>query len=141
MQLGCVLAIVPDARVRPHYLREIAAEGYTVQVVSSLNDALAQLSTQSYDLIVFDIDEELPGTTIATIASIKPRFGAPLVILGSPVTLAQLLAEYSQKSADNSSPLDADALVLKGNDSTELRITVRDLMGGTRDSSQRRNSI
>lgn len=139
MQLGCVLVIVPDTRVQPHYLREIAAEGCTVQVVSSLDDALGQLSSQSYDLIVFDIDEELPGTTIATISSIKPRFGAPLVIIGSPVTLAQLLAEYSQKSADNSSPLEADALVLKGNDSTELRITVRDLVGDRR-TSERRNS-
>lgn len=128
MELGSLLVILPDARMQPHYVRQFSAEGYFVHTVSSLEDALTQLRTRSYDLIVFDIDEELPGTTIGSIASLKPRSGAPLVVQGSPVTLARLLAEFSQRSGENSAPLEADALVIKCADITELRLTVRELV-------------
>jgi len=128
MALESILVILPDSRIQPHYWREFSAEGYSVVMSGSLADALNQLSQRSYDVIVFDIDEELPGTALAQIASLKPRHGAPLVVQGSPNSLAQLLAEFSLRSADKSATLDADALVFKCEDVTELRITLQDLL-------------
>jgi hypothetical protein len=131
-----ILVILPDDRIAPHYLRAFAADGYFIHAVRTLSDALIQLSFGRYDLIVFDIDDELPGTALNTIASVKLRSSAPLVVQGSPLTLAQLLAEFSQRNGENSAPLEADALVIKSSDITELRITVRELAAARRTSSE-----
>lgn len=132
MTLESILAILPDTRIQPHYWREFSAEGYSLEMSGSLADAMNQLSQRSYDVIVFDIDEELPGDALTHIAALKSRHSTLLVVQGSPNSLAQLLAEFSQRSAVKSASLDADALVFKGEDLTELRITLQDLLSRRR---------
>lgn len=128
MALGSILVILPDTRMQPHYWHEFSSEGYSVVMSGSLDEALNQLAQNTYDVIVFDIEDELPGATMNHIAALKRRHKVPLIVQGSPFALGQLLAEFSQHSADKSATLDADALVIKGADVTELQITLKDLL-------------
>lgn len=140
MALESILVILPDTQNQPRYWREFSAEGYSVVMAGSLTDALEQLSHRSYDIVVFDIDEELPSAALDHIAALKRRHCSSLVVQGSPVSLAQLLAEFSQRSADKSATLDADALVFKCDDVTELRITLKDLLARRQKFSNNENS-
>lgn len=128
MALGSILVILPDARMQSHYWREFSSEGYSVVLCSSPSEAVNYLLRKTYDVIVFDIDELPPGTAMAQISQLRPRHTAPLIVQGSPDTLAQMLAEFSQGTADKPAVFEADALVFKSEDITELRITIKDLL-------------
>jgi DNA-binding response OmpR family regulator len=128
MALGSILVILPDARMQSKYWREFSTEGYSVVLCSSTEDAVNHLLRKTYDIIVFDIDEAPPGTALTQISHLRPRHSAPLIVQGSSESLGQLLAEFSQSSADKPAVLDADALVFKSPDMTELRITIQDLL-------------
>jgi DNA-binding NtrC family response regulator len=140
MALESILVILPDTNIRPHYWREFSAEGYSVVIAGSLAEALDQLSQRSYDVVVFDIDEEVPSAALAHISALKRRHCSSLVVQGSPMSLAQLLAEFSQRAADKSATLEADALVFKCDDVTELRITLKDLLARRQKFSNNGNS-
>jgi len=140
MALGSILVILPDARLQSHYWREFSAEGYSVVICGSPQDAVNHLLRKTYDVIVFDIDEVPPGTALGQISQLRPRHSAPLIIQGSPESLAQVLAEFSVRSADKPATLDADALVFKSSDITELRITIQDLLSRRTKFSNGENS-
>lgn len=128
MALGSILVILPDTAMQSQYWREFSTEGYSVVISGGLEDAVKHLQRKAYDIIVFDIDDTLPGTALAQITQLRPRHSAPLIVQGSPAALSQVLAEFSHNSADKPATFDADALVFRSDDMTELRITIQDLL-------------
>jgi DNA-binding response OmpR family regulator len=130
MDLAHLLLILPDERQHALYWQALTQEGYAVIIAPGTEAACACMEARRFDAVVLDIDEQCPGTFIDSIESLQPRNTTPLIVQGSPLMLTQLLAEFSNRRTGRAPRLNADALVIKNHDITELRLALHELIPG-----------
>ena len=112
-----LLVIDDEGDIRHLYAAELEDEGHTVVTCGNRNDAMEQLRSQAFDLVILDIqlDQESGLDLLQQIA--RQRKKTPVV----------LCSAYSCYKDDFSSWL-ADAYIVKSSDLNELKNEVRRIL-------------
>lgn len=115
-----VLVVDDDESLRLLYSSELADEGYEVNAVSSGEEALEYLDRSKPDVVILDIKMEgMDG--LAVLDEIMKRDNSISVVLNTA---------YSNFKSDFST-WSADAYIVKSSDLSELKETVRQVLGGS----------
>ena len=113
-----ILIVDDEESIRLLYKEELEEEGYVVEVAKDGEEALKQLSLFKPDLITLDI--KMPGMNgIETLKRIRE------VERQLPIIMCSAYGEYKQDLTTWAS----DAYVVKCADLTELKSTIRRLLG------------
>ncbi len=114
-----VLVVDDDESLRLLYANELQDEGYEIDAVSSGREALERLEADRPDVVILDIKmEEMDG--LAVLDEIMKRDKSIPVVLNTA---------YSNFKSDFST-WSADAYVVKSSDLSELKKTIRQVLGG-----------
>jgi DNA-binding response OmpR family regulator len=114
-----ILVVDDEESIRELYRAELADEGYDVDLAADGRQALRRLDAFKPDLVTLDI--KMPGIDgIETLKRIREK--NPTI----PVILVSAFGEFKQDFNTWAS----DAYIVKSHDTTELKETVRKLMGG-----------
>jgi DNA-binding response OmpR family regulator len=106
-----------EKNLRLLYQTELEDEGYEVTVAADAQEVLDHLKTQSFDLIILDI--QMPGMNgIELMEKILAKDKRQLVILNTAYSVYK----------DNFMTWAADAYVVKSGDLTELKSRIRELL-------------
>lgn len=113
-----VLVVDDEEGIRLLYKEELEEEGLEVELASSGEEALKRLEKTRFDLMILDI--KLPGMGgIEVLRTVKERWK------GLPVVLCTAYHHYKQDFGTWAS----DAYVVKSSDLTELKDTVKGILG------------
>jgi len=113
-----ILVVDDEESIRELYRAELAEEGYEVELAGDGLHALRRLDAFRPDLVTLDV--KMPGIDgIETLRRIRERH--PTV----PVILVTAFGEFKQDFNTWAS----DAYIVKSHDTTELKQTVRRLLG------------
>jgi len=113
-----ILVVDDEESIRLLYKEELEEEGFVVEVAKDGEEALKQLSLFKPDLITLDI--KMPGMNgIETLKRIRE------VERQLPIIMCSAYGEYKQDLTTWAS----DAYVVKCADLTELKSTIRRLLG------------
>jgi two-component system response regulator (stage 0 sporulation protein F) len=113
-----ILVIDDEENIRELYREELAEMGYEVTTVPSGAQALTLMETRKFDLVTLDIRmPEMDG--LETLCRMKEKNPA------LPVILCTAYPEYKQDFGSWSS----EAYVVKSSDTSQLRETVKKLLG------------
>ena len=114
-----ILVVDDEANIRELYRVELTEEGYTVDLAENGLEALGKLETFRPDLVTLDV--KMPGLDgIEVLRRIRE------VNASIPVLLLTAFGEFRQDFNTWAS----DAYIVKSADLTELKATVRKLLGG-----------
>lgn len=114
-----ILVVDDEENIRMLYQEELQEEGYEVIATSNGIEALEILSREPFDLVTLDI--KMPGMDgINTVCAIKERYKNIAVVL------VTAYGEYKQDFSTWAS----DAYVVKSADLSELKTTIRGIIGG-----------
>lgn len=115
-----ILVVDDEENIRLLYKLDLEDEGYEVEVAESGEVALEKLKNFQPDLITLDI--KMPGMSgIETLHEIKTRFVDKKI----PVILCTAFEEYKQDFSTWAS----EAYITKSHDLTELKDTIKRLLG------------
>ena len=114
-----ILVVDDEENIRMLYQEELQEEGYEVTAASNGNEALNVLSKAGpFDLVTLDI--RMPGMDgINTVRAIKDKYQ------GLAVVLVTAYGEYKQDFSTWAS----DAYIVKSADLTELKATIKRIIG------------
>jgi two-component system, response regulator, stage 0 sporulation protein F len=113
-----LLVVDDEENIRILFKEELEDEGYEVELASNGYEAIEKFEAGTFDLIVLDI--KMPGMDgIQVLSEIKNRNKDQPVILCSA---------YGEFKADFSSWA-SDAYVVKSADTSELKQTIKTLLG------------
>ncbi len=113
-----ILLVDDEEHIRLLFKEELEEEGYLIELASNGFEALDKLKASRFDLIVLDI--KMPGMDgIQTLNEIKKLNKDQRVILCSA---------YGEFKQDFSSWV-SDAYVVKSADTTELKNTIKNVLG------------
>jgi two-component system, response regulator, stage 0 sporulation protein F len=114
-----ILVVDDDESIRELYRAELTDEGYAVELVADGHQALRSLESYRPDLVTLDV--KMPGIDgIETLRRIREKNAT------IPVILVTAFGEFKQDFNTWAS----DAYIVKSHDPTELKATVRKLLGG-----------
>jgi two-component system response regulator (stage 0 sporulation protein F) len=114
-----ILVVDDEESIRELYRAELADEGYDVDLAADGNQALRRLDAYRPDLVTLDV--KMPGIDgIETLRRIREKDTT------IPVILVTAFGEFKQDFNTWAS----DAYIVKSHDPTELKETVRKLLGG-----------
>jgi two-component system response regulator (stage 0 sporulation protein F) len=114
-----ILVVDDEESIRELYRAELTDEGYDVDLAADGNQALRRLDTYRPDLVTLDV--KMPGIDgIETLRRIREKDTK------IPVILVTAFGEFKQDFNTWAS----DAYIVKSHDPTELKETVRKLLGG-----------
>ncbi|MEW6719917.1 MAG: response regulator [Thermodesulfobacteriota bacterium] len=114
-----VLVVDDEESIRELYRAELADEGYDVGLAADGREAVRLLEAFGPDLVTLDI--MMPGVDgIETLRRIREK--NPTI----PVVLVSAFSEFKQDFNTWAS----EAYIVKSHDTTELKETVRRLLGG-----------
>ena len=114
-----ILVVDDEESIRELYRAELTDEGYEVDLAADGNQALRRLDDYRPDLVTLDV--KMPGIDgIETLRRIRERDTT------IPVILVTAFGEFKQDFNTWAS----DAYIVKSHDPTELKETVRSLLGG-----------
>ena len=112
-----LLVAEDEKNLRLLYQTELGEEGYDVTVVKDAQEVLDHLKSESFDLIILDI--QMPGMNgIELMEKILARDKRQLVILNTAYSVYK----------DNFMTWAADAYIVKSADLTELKTRIRELL-------------
>ncbi|OPY80653.1 MAG: Sporulation initiation phosphotransferase F [Syntrophorhabdus sp. PtaU1.Bin153] len=115
-----LLVVDDEENIRFLFKEELEEEGYEVDLASSGLEALSRIKESPYDLVVLDI--KMPGMSgIQTLTEIK-NTNKDL-----PVILCSAYGEFKQDFTSWVS----DGYVVKSADTSELKQTIRSILGKT----------
>jgi CheY-like chemotaxis protein len=115
-----VLVVDDDESLRLLYTSELSDEGYDVEAVSSGKEALDYLDSGKPDVVILDIKMEgMDG--LAVLDEIMKRDKTIPVVLNTA---------YSNFKSDFST-WSADAYIVKSSDLSELKTTIKQVLGET----------
>jgi CheY-like chemotaxis protein len=115
-----VLVVDDDESLRLLYTSELSDEGYDVEAVSSGKEALDYLDSGKPDVVILDIKMEgMDG--LAVLDEIMRRDKTIPVVLNTA---------YSNFKSDFST-WSADAYIVKSSDLSELKTTIKQVLGET----------
>ena len=113
-----ILVVDDEENIRELYRDELTEEGYTVELAANGLEALSKLETFRPDLVTLDV--KMPGIDgIEVLRRIREKNAS------IPVILLTAFGEFRQDFNTWAS----DAYVVKSHDTTELKKTVRRLLG------------
>jgi len=113
-----ILVVDDEESIRELYRAELTDEGYDVDLAADGNQALRRLDTYRPDLVTLDV--KMPGIDgIETLRRIREKDTK------IPVILVTAFGEFKQDFNTWAS----DAYIVKSHDPTELKETVRKLLG------------
>jgi len=113
-----ILVVDDEENIRELYRDELTEEGYTVELAANGLEALSKLETFRPDLVTLDV--KMPGIDgIEVLRRIREKNTS------LPVMLLTAFGEFRQDFNTWAS----DAYVVKSHDTTELKKTVRRLLG------------
>ena len=113
-----ILVVDDEENIRMLYQEELQEEGYEVTVASNGTEALEALSKAPFDLVTLDI--RMPGMDgINTVRAIKEKYRDLAVVL------VTAYGEYKQDFSTWAS----DAYIVKSADLTELKATIKGIIG------------
>jgi CheY-like chemotaxis protein len=113
-----ILVVDDEENIRELYREELEELGYEVTTVSSGTAALELMETKTFDLVTLDIRmPDMDG--LETLGKIKEKNNA------LPVILCTAYPDYKQDFGSWSS----DAYVVKSSNTSQLRDTVKKLLG------------
>jgi two-component system, response regulator, stage 0 sporulation protein F len=113
-----ILLVDDEEHIRLLFREELEEEGYVIDVASNGFEALDKLKESSFDLIILDI--KMPGMDgIQTLSEIKK------IVKNQKVILCSAYGEFKQ---DFQSWI-SDAYVVKSADTTELKNTIKRVLG------------
>jgi two-component system response regulator (stage 0 sporulation protein F) len=114
-----ILVVDDEESIRELYRAELADEGYDVDLAADGIQALRRLEASRPDLVTLDV--KMPGIDgIETLRRIREKDTT------IPVILVTAFGEFKQDFNTWAS----DAYIVKSHDPTELKKTVRKLLGG-----------
>jgi len=113
-----ILVVDDEESIRFLYKEELEDEGFVVEIAKDGEEALAQLPLFKPDLITLDI--KMPG--MDGIEALKQIRGIERQV---PIVMCSAYGEYKQDLTTWAS----DAYVVKCADLTELKTTIRKLLG------------
>ena len=114
-----ILVIDDEESIRELYRAELADEGYEVDLAADGREAIRRLDAFHPDLVTLDI--KMPGIDgIEVLRRIREKNAT------IPVILLTAFGEFRQDFNTWAS----DAYIVKSHDTTELKDTVRRLLGG-----------
>ncbi len=114
-----ILVVDDEESIRELYRAELADEGYEVDLAADGRQALRRLDAFRPDLVTLDV--KMPGIDgLETLRRIREKNAT------IPVILVTAFGEFKQDFNTWAS----DAYIVKSHDTTELKETVRKLMGG-----------
>ena len=114
-----ILVVDDEESIRELYRAELSDEGYTVALAADGVQALGLLESFRPDLVTLDV--KMPGLDGIEVLR-RIRVKNPTI----PVVLLTAFGEFRQDFNTWAS----DAYVVKSHDPTELKATVRKLLGG-----------
>ena len=114
-----ILVVDDEANIREPYRVELAEEGYDVELAENGLEALRKLEAFRPDLVTLDV--KMPGIDGIEVLRRIRQVDASL-----PVLLLTAFGEFRQDFNTWAS----DAYIVKSADLTELKTTVRTLLGG-----------
>lgn len=113
-----ILVVDDEENIRMLYQEELQEEGYEVVTASNGIEALETLSKEPFDLVTLDI--RMPGMDgINTVRAIKDKYRNIVVIL------VTAYGEYKQDFSTWAS----DAYIVKSADLSELKSTIKSILG------------
>ncbi len=113
-----ILVVDDEESIRELYRAELADEGYEVDLAADGREALRRLDAFRPDLVTLDI--KMPGIDgIEVLRRIREKYAT------IPVILVSAFGEFKQDFNTWAS----DAYIVKSHDPTELKETVRKLLG------------
>jgi len=113
-----ILVVDDEESIRELYRAELADEGYDVELAEDGQQALRRLESGRPDLVTLDV--KMPGIDgIETLRRIREKDAT------IPVVLVTAFGEFKQDFNTWAS----DAYIVKSHDPTELKETVRKLLG------------
>lgn len=113
-----ILVVDDEANIRELYKEELEDMGYAVTAVENGDKALALLDTTKFDLVTLDMRmPDIDG--IETLRRMKEKDSA------LPVVICTAYEEYKHDFGSWCS----DAYVVKSADTTQLRDTVKNILG------------
>jgi two-component system response regulator (stage 0 sporulation protein F) len=113
-----ILVVDDEESIRELYRAELADEGYDVDLAADGQQALRRLESGRPDLVTLDV--KMPGIDgIETLRRIREKDAT------IPVILVTAFGEFKQDFNTWAS----DAYIVKSHDPTELKETVRKLLG------------
>ena len=114
-----IYVVDDEESIRELYRAELADEGYEVDLAADGRQALRRLDAFRPDLVTLDV--KMPGIDgLETLRRIREKNAT------IPVILVTAFGEFKQDFNTWAS----DAYIVKSHDTTELKETVRKLMGG-----------
>ena len=112
-----ILVVDDEEGIRLLYKEELTDEGLDVHLAASVEEALAKLEKNKFDLIVLDI--KMPGMDgIEVLRRVKEKWK------NIPVILSTAYHHYKQEFGTWAS----DAYVVKSSDLKELKTTIKDIL-------------
>lgn len=113
-----ILLVEDDANQRALFQEELVDEGYNVVTAGDGREALGMAEQHKPDLVVMDVNMPVMDglDTMSRLLEVDRRV---------PVIIHTAYASYRESFASWS----ADAYIVKSSDLTELKTTVRDLLG------------
>jgi two-component system response regulator (stage 0 sporulation protein F) len=113
-----ILVVDDEESIRELYRAELVEEGYEVELAADGREALRRMDAFRPDLVTLDV--KMPGIDgIETLRRIREKNAT------IPVILVTAFSEFKQDFNTWAS----DAYIVKSHDTTELKATVRKLMG------------
>lgn len=114
-----ILVVDDEEYIRELYRDELAEEGYQVELAEDGQEALGKMGTFRPDLVTLDV--KMPGLDgIEVLRRIRENDESV------PVLLVTAFGEFRQDFNTWAS----DAYIVKSHDTSELKTTVRKLLGG-----------
>jgi len=114
-----ILVVDDEESIRELYRAELADEGYEVGLAADGREAIRLLESFRPDLVTLDI--KMPGIDgIETLRRIREKQSTV------PVVLVTAFSEFKQDFNTWAS----EAYIVKSHDTTELKETIRQLLGG-----------
>lgn len=114
-----ILVVDDEENIRILYRDEMTEEGYKVELAEDGHAALEKIESFRPDLVTLDV--KMPGIDGLEVLR-RIRAGHPVL----PVILLTAFGEFRQDFTTWAS----DAYIVKSHDTTELKETVRRLLGG-----------